>query len=102
MIVVTDGESHDGEELPDALKECEDRNITRYAIAVSPSDKRNIQMQLMSKERRWHFPYRPYLGSIALHMHSSTLTFLKHYVKKGHSDHLHPQAAVKPLPRLPK
>lgn len=39
MIVVTDGESHDGEELPDALKECEDRNITRYAIAVSPSDK---------------------------------------------------------------
>uniref|UniRef100_H3DQC1 Integrin subunit alpha 10 n=1 Tax=Tetraodon nigroviridis TaxID=99883 RepID=H3DQC1_TETNG len=34
MIVVTDGESHDGEELPDALQECEDRNITRYAIAV--------------------------------------------------------------------
>lgn len=48
MIVVTDGESHDGEELPDALKECEDRNITRYAIAVSPSDrqavKRNMKM----------------------------------------------------------
>lgn len=35
MIVVTDGESHDGEELPDALIECENRNITRYAIAVS-------------------------------------------------------------------
>ncbi|XP_047455867.1 integrin alpha-10 [Mugil cephalus] len=34
MIVVTDGESHDGDELPDALLECEDRNITRYAIAV--------------------------------------------------------------------
>uniref|UniRef100_A0A671WJP7 Integrin subunit alpha 10 n=1 Tax=Sparus aurata TaxID=8175 RepID=A0A671WJP7_SPAAU len=34
MIVVTDGESHDGEELPEALKECENRNITRYAIAV--------------------------------------------------------------------
>ncbi|XP_068611749.1 integrin alpha-10 [Brachionichthys hirsutus] len=34
MIVVTDGESHDGEELPEALKECEERNITRYAIAV--------------------------------------------------------------------
>ncbi|XP_048881242.1 integrin alpha-10 [Brienomyrus brachyistius] len=34
MIVVTDGESHDGEELPDALAECESRNITRYAIAV--------------------------------------------------------------------
>uniref|UniRef100_A0A7N6AU02 VWFA domain-containing protein n=1 Tax=Anabas testudineus TaxID=64144 RepID=A0A7N6AU02_ANATE len=34
MIVVTDGESHDGEELPEALRECETRNITRYAIAV--------------------------------------------------------------------
>ncbi|NXP10223.1 ITA10 protein, partial [Thinocorus orbignyianus] len=34
MIVVTDGESHDGEELPEALAECERRNITRYAIAV--------------------------------------------------------------------
>uniref|UniRef100_A0A8C7CER3 Integrin subunit alpha 10 n=1 Tax=Oncorhynchus kisutch TaxID=8019 RepID=A0A8C7CER3_ONCKI len=34
MIVVTDGESHDWEELPDALEECEKRNITRYAIAV--------------------------------------------------------------------
>uniref|UniRef100_A0A8D0CUJ4 Integrin subunit alpha 10 n=1 Tax=Sander lucioperca TaxID=283035 RepID=A0A8D0CUJ4_SANLU len=34
MIVVTDGESHDGEELQDALDECIDRNITRYAIAV--------------------------------------------------------------------
>lgn len=37
MIVVTDGESHDGEELPGALQECENRNITRYAIAVSTS-----------------------------------------------------------------
>ena len=37
MIVVTDGESHDGEELPDALEECVSRNITRYAIAVSIS-----------------------------------------------------------------
>ncbi|XP_067425632.1 integrin alpha-10 [Emydura macquarii macquarii] len=34
MIVVTDGESHDGDELPVALAECEKRNITRYAIAV--------------------------------------------------------------------
>ncbi|XP_057195966.1 integrin alpha-10 isoform X3 [Triplophysa rosa] len=34
MIVVTDGESHDGEDLPDVLSECEKRNITRYAIAV--------------------------------------------------------------------
>ncbi|XP_014815078.1 PREDICTED: integrin alpha-10 [Calidris pugnax] len=34
MIVVTDGESHDGEELPEALAECEERNVTRYAIAV--------------------------------------------------------------------
>lgn len=36
LIVVTDGESHDGDELPEALRECERRNITRYAIAVSP------------------------------------------------------------------
>ncbi|NWS47332.1 ITA10 protein, partial [Probosciger aterrimus] len=35
LIVVTDGESHDGEELPEALRECERRNVTRYAIAVS-------------------------------------------------------------------
>ncbi|CAM4621633.1 integrin alpha-10 [Lepidochelys kempii] len=34
VIVVTDGESHDGDELPEALAECEKRNITRYAIAV--------------------------------------------------------------------
>ncbi|KAM6910650.1 integrin alpha-10 isoform 1-T1 [Xenentodon cancila] len=34
MIVVTDGESHDGDDLPEALKECISRNITRYAIAV--------------------------------------------------------------------
>ncbi|XP_043935913.1 integrin alpha-10 [Protopterus annectens] len=34
LIVVTDGESHDGEQLPEALAECEKRNITRYAIAV--------------------------------------------------------------------
>ncbi|KAM6039500.1 integrin alpha-10 [Chlamydotis macqueenii] len=34
LIVVTDGESHDGEELPEALAECEERNVTRYAIAV--------------------------------------------------------------------
>lgn len=32
---MTDGESHDGEELPLALAECEKRDITRYAIAVS-------------------------------------------------------------------
>lgn len=35
LIVVTDGESHDGEELPEALAECDERNVTRYAIAVS-------------------------------------------------------------------
>ncbi|KAM8921129.1 integrin alpha-10 [Pelodytes ibericus] len=34
LIVVTDGESHDGDELPIALSECEKRDITRYAIAV--------------------------------------------------------------------
>lgn len=35
MIVVTDGESHDGDELEGALEKCKERNITRYAIAVS-------------------------------------------------------------------
>ncbi|XP_030605712.1 integrin alpha-10 isoform X2 [Archocentrus centrarchus] len=34
MIVVTDGESHDGDELEGALEKCKERNITRYAIAV--------------------------------------------------------------------
>ncbi|XP_063802956.1 integrin alpha-10 isoform X2 [Pseudophryne corroboree] len=34
LIVVTDGESHDGDELPLAMAECEKRDITRYAIAV--------------------------------------------------------------------
>ncbi|KAJ1081209.1 hypothetical protein NDU88_001392 [Pleurodeles waltl] len=34
MIVVTDGESHDGEDLPLALAECEEHHVTRYAIAV--------------------------------------------------------------------
>ncbi|KAM4663706.1 integrin alpha-10 [Discoglossus pictus] len=34
LIVVTDGESHDGDELPMALAECEKLDITRYAIAV--------------------------------------------------------------------
>ncbi|XP_038643035.1 integrin alpha-10 [Scyliorhinus canicula] len=34
MVVVTDGESHDGLELREALAECEKLNITRYAIAV--------------------------------------------------------------------
>ncbi|XP_078011049.1 integrin alpha-10 isoform X1 [Phascolarctos cinereus] len=34
LIVVTDGESHDGEELPAALKACEAGSVTRYGIAV--------------------------------------------------------------------
>ncbi|XP_032871762.1 integrin alpha-11-like [Amblyraja radiata] len=34
MVVVTDGESHDGLHLRDSLAECEKRNISRYAIAV--------------------------------------------------------------------
>ncbi|XP_047580529.1 integrin alpha-10 isoform X4 [Lutra lutra] len=33
LVVVTDGESHDGEELPTALKACEARRVTRYGIA---------------------------------------------------------------------
>ncbi|MBZ3875396.1 Integrin alpha-10 [Sciurus carolinensis] len=34
LVVVTDGESHDGEELPAALKACEAGGVTRYGIAV--------------------------------------------------------------------
>ncbi|KAM5293854.1 integrin alpha-10 isoform 3-T3 [Glossophaga mutica] len=34
LVVVTDGESHDGEELPVALKACEAERVTRYGIAV--------------------------------------------------------------------
>ncbi|XP_058918588.1 integrin alpha-10 isoform X11 [Kogia breviceps] len=34
LVVVTDGESHDGEELPTALKACEAGRVTRYGIAV--------------------------------------------------------------------
>ena len=33
-MVVTDGESHDGEELPTALQACEAGRVTRYGIAV--------------------------------------------------------------------
>lgn len=45
MIVVTDGESHDGEELPNALEECESRNITRYAIAVSTAQTSLVKLK---------------------------------------------------------
>ncbi|XP_045139644.1 integrin alpha-10 [Echinops telfairi] len=34
LVVVTDGESHDGEELPAALRACEAGKVTRYGIAV--------------------------------------------------------------------
>ncbi|XP_075416809.1 integrin alpha-10 isoform X2 [Tenrec ecaudatus] len=34
LVVVTDGESHDGEELPKALRACEAGKVTRYGIAV--------------------------------------------------------------------
>ncbi|NXX36035.1 ITA10 protein, partial [Nicator chloris] len=34
LLVVTDGESHDGDQLPAALAECDRHNVTRYAIAV--------------------------------------------------------------------
>ncbi|XP_012998603.1 integrin alpha-10 isoform X2 [Cavia porcellus] len=34
LVVVTDGESHDGEDLPAALKACEAGKVTRYGIAV--------------------------------------------------------------------
>ncbi|KAM5256054.1 integrin alpha-10 [Ctenodactylus gundi] len=34
LVVVTDGESHDGEELPAALRACEAGQVTRFGIAV--------------------------------------------------------------------
>ncbi|KAF5910895.1 hypothetical protein HPG69_000859 [Diceros bicornis minor] len=34
LVVVTDGESHDGEELPTALKACDAGRVTRYGIAA--------------------------------------------------------------------
>ncbi|XP_042537177.1 integrin alpha-10 isoform X2 [Dipodomys spectabilis] len=34
LVVVTDGESHDGEDLPAALEACEAGRVTRYGIAV--------------------------------------------------------------------
>ncbi|XP_059946401.1 integrin alpha-10 isoform X2 [Mesoplodon densirostris] len=37
LVVVTDGESHDGEELPTALKACEAGRVTRYGIALAVS-----------------------------------------------------------------
>lgn len=51
MIVVTDGESHDGEELPGALEECEKRNITRYAIAVSKRPTVSAQFHINSLQK---------------------------------------------------
>ncbi|XP_017584363.1 PREDICTED: integrin alpha-10 [Corvus brachyrhynchos] len=34
LLLLGDGESHDGDELPAALAECDRHNVTRYAIAV--------------------------------------------------------------------
>lgn len=38
MIVITDGESHDSQNLKQAIEDSEKEGITRYAIAVSLSD----------------------------------------------------------------
>lgn len=35
MVIVTDGESHDNYRLADVIKDCENENIQRFAIAVS-------------------------------------------------------------------
>lgn len=35
MVVVTDGESHDGSKLPEVIAKCNADNITRFGIAVS-------------------------------------------------------------------
>lgn len=36
MIVITDGESHDSQNLQQAIEDSEKDGITRYAVAVSP------------------------------------------------------------------
>lgn len=35
MVVVTDGESHDGSNLKTVIGKCNEDNITRFGIAVS-------------------------------------------------------------------
>lgn len=35
MVVVTDGESHDGSKLQEVIANCNADNITRFGIAVS-------------------------------------------------------------------
>jgi hypothetical protein len=35
MVVVTDGESHDGSMLKDVIEQCNNDNILRFGIAVS-------------------------------------------------------------------
>lgn len=35
LIVITDGESYDSEELPNAAKAADNKNIVRFAIGVS-------------------------------------------------------------------
>ncbi|MBN3292954.1 ITA10 protein, partial [Polypterus senegalus] len=59
MIVVTDGESHDGEELPEALSECEKRNITRYAIAWPLSTRNPWGRTARGKEKPRRQPQCP-------------------------------------------
>lgn len=38
MIVITDGESHDSQNLQQAIEDSEKDGITRYAVAVSLLD----------------------------------------------------------------
>lgn len=35
MVIVTDGESHDNYRIKEAIDNCEDENIQRFAVAVS-------------------------------------------------------------------
>lgn len=37
MIVITDGESHDSPDLEKVIRQSEKDNVTRYAVAVSPT-----------------------------------------------------------------
>lgn len=54
MVVVTDGESHDGSNLKTVIGKCNEDNITRFGIAVSNPIIMNTKAVL---ERSFHCLY---------------------------------------------
>ncbi|XP_019351444.2 integrin alpha-1 isoform X2 [Alligator mississippiensis] len=51
MVIVTDGESHDNYRLADVIKDCENENIQRFAIAILGSYKReNLSPEKLLEE----------------------------------------------------